>query len=115
MSRDGHGTSGADLGVRGTLAAPWREASGMEQVALRLRKLDGWTLLGGEPEAKKPVEVVVRSFERPVLCATGAGPNAPDSPPVEVPPGEGRRLTGRFFFARPASPDAPCLISFRGL
>jgi hypothetical protein len=87
----------------------------MEQVALRLRKTDGWTLLGGDPEAKKPIEVILRSFERPVLFATGASETAPDSEPVVVPPGEGRRLEGRWFFARPAPPEAPCLVSYRGL
>jgi hypothetical protein len=87
----------------------------MEQVALRLTILDGWTYLGGAPDAKKPVEVVIRSFDHAALAATGEGPNAPDTPPVEVRPGEGRRLAGRHFFARPASPDAPSLISYRGI
>jgi hypothetical protein len=87
----------------------------MEQVALRLQRTDGWTLLASDPEAKKPAELVVRAFERPVLCATGSDANAPDGEPVVVPAGEGRRLTGRFFFARPAPPEEPCLVSYRGV
>jgi hypothetical protein len=87
----------------------------MEQVALRLRKTDGWTYLGGKPEARKPLEVVLRSFERPVLAATGETEKGPDAEPVRIPPGEGRRLEGRHFFVRPAPPEAPCLVSYRGL
>jgi hypothetical protein len=87
----------------------------MEQVAIRLRKLDGWTYLGGDPAAKKPIEVILRSFERSVLFATGSGESQPDAEPVVVPSGEGRRLEGRHFFARPAPPEAPCLVSYRGL
>jgi hypothetical protein len=40
----------------------------------------------------------------------------PDKDPVRVPAGEGRRVVGRWFFARPAEPSlGPCLISYRGL
>jgi hypothetical protein len=87
----------------------------MEQVALRLVKTDGWTLLGGRADARKPLEVILRAFERPVLFAAGSAAEAPEGTPVEVPVGEGRRLEGRFFFARPAPPVAPCLVSYRGL
>ena len=87
----------------------------MEQVAVRLQKTDGWTYLGGNPEAAKPVEVVIRAFEHDVLIATGGGANAPDSEPLNVPVGQGRRVEGRHFFARPAPPERPCLISYRGL
>jgi hypothetical protein len=88
----------------------------MEQVALRLTKTDGWTLLGGDPEAKKPVELVVRSFEHPVAVAAGESDRMPDKDAVRVPAGEGRRVVGRWFFARPAEPSlGPCLISYRGL
>jgi hypothetical protein len=86
----------------------------MEQVALRLTNTQDWTLLGGNPEAKKPVEVVVRSFDVPVHVATGSTNRAPDVEPIVVPAGEGRRLTGRWFFARPVAPGGPCRISFRG-
>jgi hypothetical protein len=87
----------------------------MEQVALRLQKTDGWTYLGGDSEAKKPLEVVIRAFEGGALAATGPTEKAPEGEGVDVPEGEGRRLVGRHFFARPARPDAPCLISYRGL
>jgi hypothetical protein len=88
----------------------------MEQVALRLTRTDGWTLLGCDPEAKKPVEVVVRAFEHAVEVAVGETDRMPDAEPVSVPAGEGRRLTGRCFFARPTNPGlGPCLISYRGL
>jgi hypothetical protein len=88
----------------------------MEQVALRLTRTDGWTLLGGDPEAKKPVELVVRSFEHPVDVAAGDTDRTPDRAPMRVPAGEGRRVAGRWFFARPADPaQGPCLISYRGL
>jgi hypothetical protein len=87
----------------------------MEQVALRLRKTDGWTYLGGRADARKPLEVVLRAFEGSVLGATGEGEKAPDQEPVLIPEGEGRRLTGHHFFARPAPPASSCLLSYRGL
>ena len=50
----------------------------MDQVALRLEEASDWTYLGGNAEAKKPLEVVVRAFEGAVLFATGSGPERPD-------------------------------------
>ena len=87
----------------------------MDAHALRLRKTDGWTYLGGKPEAKKAPEVVVRSHEGDVLFATGPDAKAPEGEPVLVPEGEGRRLTGLHFFVRPASPERPALLTHRGL
>jgi hypothetical protein len=87
----------------------------VEQVALRIQKTDGWTYLGGDPDAKKPLEVVFRAFEGDVLAATGETGKEPASESVLVPAGEGRRLEGRHFFARPARPDRPVLMSYRGL
>ena len=86
----------------------------MEAVALRLTRVEGWTYLGGDAEAKKPLEGVIRAFEHPVLAAVGEGPDAPTGEPVEVPAGEGRRLEGRHFFARPGEPARPCRVSYRG-
>jgi hypothetical protein len=75
---------------------------------------DDWTRLGSTPE-KGPVEVIVRAFDGPVLVATGATPARPDAAPVEVPPGEGRRVTGLHVFAK-ASPVCPsCRILVRGV
>ena len=87
----------------------------MESVALRVQKTDGWTRIGSKPDAKKPLDVVIRAFEGPVLVATGADEKAPAGEPVLVPDGEGRRLIGRHFFVRPAPPLGPRLISHRGL
>ena len=88
----------------------------MDAYALRLRKTDGWTYLGGKPDARKAPEVVVRAFEGDVLFATGEEESAPTSEPVRVPEGEGRRLTGLHFFVRPAPPaERPALITHRGL
>ena len=87
----------------------------MESVALRVQKTDGWTRIGSKPDAKKPLDVVVRAFEGPVLIATGSEDKEPDREPVLVPDGEGRRLVGRHFFVRPAPPVGPRLISHRGL
>ncbi|MHC5009688.1 MAG: hypothetical protein ACYTG6_01925 [Planctomycetota bacterium] len=84
-------------------------------MALRLHKLDGWTYLGGKPDAKKPLEVVIRAFDGDVLAAVGAKEDAPDAEPLRVPCGEGRRVSGRHFFVRPAPPEVPCLISYRGI
>lgn len=85
----------------------------MDQVALRLVGSSAWTHLGGNSEAKKPLEVVVRAFEGDVLFATGSCAEEPDSDPVEVPAGEGRRLAGKHFFVRPRGAD--CLLSYRGV
>ena len=85
----------------------------MEQVALRLSG-DSWTYLGGDADAKQPLELVVRAFENGAMASVGEGPDAPSGEPVEVPVGEGRRLEGRHFFARPAQGNG-CLISYRGI
>lgn len=87
----------------------------MEAIALRLQKTDGWTCIGGKEDAKKPLDVVIRAFEGPVLAATGSSDKAPDREPVLVPRGQGRRLVGRHFFVRPAPPVGPRLITHRGL
>jgi len=87
----------------------------MEQYVVRLTDLTGWTYLGGNDEAKKPIELVVRAFEHDVLGAVGDGPSAPSSEPVVVPLGQGRRLEGKHFFVKPAPPARACLISHRGL
>ena len=87
----------------------------MESIALRVQKTDGWTRIGSRPDAKKPLDVVIRTFEGPVLVATGSEEKEPDREPVLVPDGEGRRLVGRHFFVRPAPPLGPRLISHRGL
>ena len=87
----------------------------MEQYVLNVTKTDGWTYIGGDAEAKKPYELVVRTFDGHVLIATGETDGAPDSDPVSVREGEGRRLEGKHFFVRPAPPERPCVISHRGL
>ena len=87
----------------------------MEPIALRVQKTDGWTHIGSKPDAKKPLDVVVRAFEGPVLVATGRDEKSPDREPVLVPDGEGRRLDGHHFFVRPAPPLGPRLIAHRGL
>lgn len=87
----------------------------MEQRALRLRKTDGWTYLGGKPDAKKEPEVVVRAMEGDVLFATGSDASGPDTDPVRVAEGTGHRLTGRHFFLKPAPPEGPRLVVHRGL
>ena len=74
----------------------------------------GWRLLGSTPE-KSPVEVVLRAFDVPVLFATGRGPAAPDAAPTAVAPGEGARLSGLHFFAKPATPGAGGRILVRGV
>jgi len=87
----------------------------MEAHALRLRKTDGWTYLGGRPEAKKPLEVVLKAFEGDALFAVGPTEREPGGEPIRVPRGQGRRLAGLHFFARPADPRRPLLVSHRGL
>lgn len=87
----------------------------MEQVAMRLRKTDGWTYLGGKPDARKEPSVVIRAIEGDVRFTTGSAEDAPDGEEVLVPEGEGRRLTGRHFFLRPAPPEGPRLVLHRGL
>ncbi len=91
----------------------------MDQVALRLEGNAGWTYLGGNDEARKPLEVILRAFDCDVEFAVGeAGPagsgdtGVPMGEPVTVPVGEGRRLAGKHFFARAAS---SCRVSYRGI
>ena len=85
----------------------------MEQVALRLIG-DSWTYLGGDADAKQPLELVVRAFDGAACMAIGEGPDGPTGDPVDVPEGEGRRLEGRHFYAKPATGNS-CLISYRGI
>ena len=85
-----------------------------EGIALTLAPGAGWRHLGSTPETA-PVEVVLRSFDRPVLFATGKSPAAPSDAPVAVEAGEGDRLTGLHFFARPARDGAACRVLVRGL
>jgi len=87
----------------------------VEQVALRIGPTESWTYLGHAPDPERPVEVVIRAFDGPVLAATGSGQDRPDGPAVEITPGQGRRLEGRHFFARPAGGGGTRLLSYRGL
>jgi hypothetical protein len=84
-----------------------------EAVAMTLDPGAAWRRVASAPE-EKPIEVILRSFDRPVLFATGSGGNAPDTEPVLVAPGEGARLEGRHFFARPTPGDAPSRVLVRG-
>jgi hypothetical protein len=86
----------------------------MEARSLTLEPGADWRHLGGAPEAK-PAECVLRSFDGPVLFATGTGAARPDGTPVTVEAGTGARLEGLHFFAKPA-PQAPrCRILVRGV
>lgn len=85
-----------------------------EAVALTLPADASWRLLGSAPEGK-PVEVVLRSFDRAVLFAVGAGRAAPSAEPIEVAPGQGARLEGLHFFARPGPGSGPARILVRGV
>ena len=87
----------------------------MDQVALTLGADPGWTYLGGDAEARKDREVVVRAFDQDVLFTTGATPDTPDGQSVTVPNGEGRRLVGRHFFVKPTAAGSACRITQRGL
>jgi hypothetical protein len=87
----------------------------MEATAMRLPSGERWSYLGGQAGAKEPLDVVVRAFEAPVLAAVGDQERGPDSEPVLVPAGEGRRLCGWHFFARPASAASGALVTFRGI
>ena len=87
----------------------------MEQVALRMPAVEDWTLIGSHPDAKKPLEIVVRAVDGPLLVATGTDDGAPSSEAVFVPTGEGRRLCGRHFFAKAAPPVGPRLLTYRGM
>ncbi len=84
----------------------------MDQVAVRLDGSGQWTYLGGKADAKKPLEVVVRSFDAEIEFTSGSTADAPDGDPVRVPAGEGRRLEGLHFFVRSSS---SCRASYRGL
>lgn len=94
---------------------PSRAEPVMDHVAMRLSGAHAWTHLGGKDDAKKPLEVIVRSFDRAVEFAAGDAADAPSADPVVVPVGEGRRLEGRHFFVRPKESGAPCRISYRGI
>jgi hypothetical protein len=85
-----------------------------EGVALTLPPGSGWRHLGSTPETE-PVEVVLRSFDAPVLFATGRSPSRPDGDGVEVGPGSGARLSGLHFFAKPAGEGPACRIVVRGV
>ncbi|HVG94479.1 MAG TPA: hypothetical protein VND21_08535 [Planctomycetota bacterium] len=74
----------------------------------------GWRFLGSTPE-KSASECVLRSFDGPVLFATGSGPSSPDTEPLTVAAGGGGRLLGLHFFARTAGPGGPCRILVRGI
>ncbi|MBL9086272.1 MAG: hypothetical protein JNM10_03950 [Planctomycetia bacterium] len=78
------------------------------------RAHDGWTFLGSTPE-KTAVEVVLRAFDTDIEFATGTSAAHPDAPATRVRPGEGARLSGLFFFARPASATAKGRILVRGV
>lgn len=75
-----------------------------------------WTLLGGEDQPKKPLECIVRSYDRAIeaVASQQRGGPAADTPAVHVPRGEGRRLTGSYFFARPVESGPPCRVGVRG-
>lgn len=87
----------------------------MEATSRRLPAGERWTYLGGQADAKEAFDLVVRAFEAPVLVATGENDRAPDTEPVLVQRGEGRRLCGLHFFARPAVAGAPAVVTLRGL
>ena len=88
----------------------------METVARRLTDNSTWTYLGGDAEAKEAPECVLRAFEASATLAAGDTDQQPDeTTAIEVPPGEGRRLAGRHFFARPTPPVTSCLIAVRGV
>lgn len=86
----------------------------METYALHLTQAE-WHYIGGTAEGKKPVELVLRSYDQDVEFATGSGKSAPDADALLVPAGEGRRLEGQHFFVRPTTPGAACRIAHRGL
>ena len=87
----------------------------MDHVALHLESSSGWTYLGGDGDARKDLEVVVRAFDREVEFALGTGADAPDGDAVAVPAGEGRRLVGRHFFVRATAGGGACRITYRGI
>jgi len=85
-----------------------------EAFTLTLDPDEGWRLVASTPE-KSDVEVVLRSFDADVLFATGKTKDAPDAPPVTVRAGEGGRLTGLHFFARPTPHGTARRILVRGV
>lgn len=87
----------------------------MEATAVRLPSGERWSYLGGQAAAKEPIDLVVRAFEAAVLAAVGDQERGPDSEPILIPAGQGRRLCGFHFFARPASAAGGALVSFRGI
>lgn len=87
----------------------------MEATVVRLSSGERWSYLCGQSGAKEPIDLVVRAFEGPALCAVGDAERGPDSEPILVPVGQGRRLCGFHFYARPADPTRSSLITYRGL
>lgn len=87
----------------------------MDHVALRLPGTPAWVHLGGKDDAKKPLEVVVRSFDRAVEFATGEDASEPTGDALRIPAGEGRRLAGKHFFARVVEAGDDCRITVRGV
>lgn len=87
----------------------------MEAVAVTLAAGDRWTFLCGVSAGEKPTDVVVRAFEVPALVAIGEGARGPESEPVLVPAGQGRRVMGMNVYARPADPTRPGRVTYRGV
>ena len=85
-----------------------------EGFTLTLKADADWRLLGSTPE-KAATEVVVRSFDRDVLVATGATPSKPDSAPITVRAGAGGRVLGLHVFAKPSQSGGACRILVRGV
>jgi hypothetical protein len=73
-----------------------------------------WRFLGSTPE-KGAVECVLRSFDGPVLFATGSTAARPDAEPITVEAGAGGRLSGLHFFAKASGPGGRCRILVRGV
>jgi hypothetical protein len=86
----------------------------VEAWSVTLEPGQDWRYLGSTPE-KSAVECVLRSFDGPVLFATGSGSARPDGEPLTVEAGAGGRLSGLHFFARPAAPGVRCRILVRGI
>lgn len=87
----------------------------MEAVAVLLPTGERWTCLCGQADARKPGDVVVRAFESAVLCAVGDTERGPDSEPILIPAGQGRRVIGPYVFARLARPGQTGHVSYRGV
>jgi hypothetical protein len=86
----------------------------MEAVAVRLAEGERWTYLVGPGASKDPLDLVVRAFDADVLVAIGDAERGPDGEPLRVPAGQGRRLCGWHFFARPADAARPARVTYRG-